>query len=209
MNFYAVRVGKTPGIYLTWPECQAQVNGFPNARYKKFSDRQAAEDFVNGIDATVSAKNTKKHAVRPELELDFDSPYAFVDGSYNKTTGVYGYGGFLVENGNTHVINGSGEKPELSAMTNVAGEICGVIKALQLAMELGLKELTIFYDYAGLEFWITGKWKAKKEYTQKYVRCVEFAKTKLNLKFIKVTAHTGIPGNEEADRLAKQAAGIM
>jgi hypothetical protein len=26
-KFYAVRVGRTPGIYYSWPECQKQTNG--------------------------------------------------------------------------------------------------------------------------------------------------------------------------------------
>ena len=203
MSFYAVRVGKTPGVYLTWPECQAQVNGFPNAKYKKFATEQQAIDFVNGIESTTVKPSSNCNS------LDLDTPYAFVDGSYNVETGVYGYGGFLVENGNTHIVQGSGDKPELSAMRNVAGEMCGVIKALKLAMELNLTELTIFYDYAGLECWANRSWQAKKEYTQKYVRCVDFAKTKLNLKFVKVAAHTGIPGNEEADTLAKKSVGIV
>ena len=36
MTFYAVHIGKTPGIYKTWGECQEQVKGFSGAKYKKF-----------------------------------------------------------------------------------------------------------------------------------------------------------------------------
>ncbi|XP_033737708.1 ribonuclease H1-like isoform X2 [Pecten maximus] len=51
MPFYAVRRGKMPGIYKTWDECKAQVNGFPKARYKKFSTESEANDFVNDTTA--------------------------------------------------------------------------------------------------------------------------------------------------------------
>ena len=38
-NFYAVRVGKVPGIYKTWPECQANTSGFPGAVFKGFAGK--------------------------------------------------------------------------------------------------------------------------------------------------------------------------
>lgn len=30
-KFYAVRVGHTPGVYLTWKECEQSIKGFKNA----------------------------------------------------------------------------------------------------------------------------------------------------------------------------------
>ena len=33
-KYYAVRVGKVPGIYQTWDECKKNVHGFPAAEYK-------------------------------------------------------------------------------------------------------------------------------------------------------------------------------
>lgn len=41
-KFYAVKAGRIPGIYTTWPECQAQINGFSGAIHKKFSTRDEA-----------------------------------------------------------------------------------------------------------------------------------------------------------------------
>lgn len=32
-KFYAVKVGKIPGIYSTWNECEAQVKGVSGAKY--------------------------------------------------------------------------------------------------------------------------------------------------------------------------------
>ncbi|GAA5841965.1 hypothetical protein JCM11251_001428 [Rhodosporidiobolus azoricus] len=45
-GYYAVRVGRKPGVYLTWDECQQQVNGFPAAKHKKFPSRAEAEAFA-------------------------------------------------------------------------------------------------------------------------------------------------------------------
>ncbi len=35
-SFYAVLRGREPGIYKTWDDCRAQVNGFKEAKYKGF-----------------------------------------------------------------------------------------------------------------------------------------------------------------------------
>ena len=47
MTFYAVAKGKTPGIYNTWGECQAQVNGCTKPRFKKFNNIKDAEQFIS------------------------------------------------------------------------------------------------------------------------------------------------------------------
>lgn len=33
-KYYAVVKGIKPGVYNSWPECEAQVKGFPGASYK-------------------------------------------------------------------------------------------------------------------------------------------------------------------------------
>jgi ribonuclease HI len=53
MTFYAVANGKNPGIYFNWDDCKKQVNGFSNAKYKKFKTLQEAEYFINCIDEKV------------------------------------------------------------------------------------------------------------------------------------------------------------
>ena len=45
-QFYAVRTGRVPGIYSTWDECKAQVDGYFGAEYKGFARLSEAEAFV-------------------------------------------------------------------------------------------------------------------------------------------------------------------
>lgn len=45
--FYAVNRGRQPGIYNTWDECEQQVLGYPNPRYRKFSTLSEARHFCN------------------------------------------------------------------------------------------------------------------------------------------------------------------
>lgn len=44
--FYTVARGRKTGIYGTWNECRAQVDGFSDARYKKFKEPPDAVEFL-------------------------------------------------------------------------------------------------------------------------------------------------------------------
>jgi len=193
-KYYAVRVGKTPGIYFTWEDCKSMVEGYPGAKYKSFGSLAEAEAFLEGVASS--------------QPVQMEAAYAFVDGSYNVATGVYGYGGFLIANGKKYILQGSGDEEEMASMRNVAGEILGSMAAVEKALELGLKELVVYYDYMGIEMWATGAWKRNKAGTIAYYEFMQEIKNQISVIFKKVKGHSGIEGNEEADRLAKEAAGV-
>lgn len=220
-KFYAVKVGKTPGIYLTWDECKDNVNGYPGALYKSFKTMDEAVEYMGNVGFVDKSKasDTKDTLITEILDKDdysepfiinnvADKPYAFVDGSYNISTCTYGYGGYLICDNKKYILMGSGNDPEMASMRNVAGEVLGSQAAMAKAIELGLKELTIYYDYAGIEMWALGNWKRNKKGTIAYYDYVNSIRHNLELYFVKVKGHSGVEGNEEADRLAKKAVGI-
>ena len=206
-NFYAVKVGKTPGIYKTWAECQANTTGFSGAVFKGFETLAEAEAFMNG---TASASNNSTTTKAEDGITNLPAIYAFTDGSFNVATGVYGFGGFLhySESADDIEIRGNGNDPDEAVSRNVAGEVHGAVAAMQKAVELGLSEMTLFYDYEGIEKWPLRYWKTNKKISMFYVEEYDKVKDKLKVNFVHVKAHTGIPGNEAADRMAKEEVGI-
>lgn len=194
-KFYAVRVGLIPGIYDNWEKCKAQIFGVSGAEYKSFKTREEAEAYMQA-----------KELITPKAPVE--KAYAYIDGSYNKEIMLSGCGGFLIDdNGEKHIIQDN--VLDTDGMRNVTGEILGAMRAIEKAIELGMKELVIYYDYTGIEMWATGYWKRNKPGTRNYYNFIQAAKEKINLKFVHVKGHTGIEGNEEADRLAKDAVFIL
>lgn len=200
VKYYAVKNGREPGIYRSWSECKNQVHRFPGAEFKSFSSLEDAQEYLG-------VKIESKPVKIPAVNLPF--PAAYVDGSYNPAIRVYGYGGFIVVDGKKYTFSGNGSDPEMASMRNVAGEIEGCMAAVKKAKEIGLSELTIYYDYTGIEMWATGQWKCNKTGTAAYRDFMQKVREdSFTVKFRKVKGHSGVPGNEIADQLAKEAVGI-
>ena len=136
---------------------------------------------------------------------------AYIDGSYNPRTETYGCGGFLVDHfGKKHIIQANGNDSKMCKMRNVAGEILGAKEAVRIAQKLKMKNLTIYYDYKGIESWITGRWKTNKKETKEYVDyMLKAMNAGLNIYFKHIKGHSGNEGNEIADQLAKLAVGLF
>lgn len=193
-KYYAVKIGKTPGVYNTWNECKIQVDGFPGAAYKSFSTLEAAREYI-------SIENNFEKSVPDNL----NEAIAYVDGSYSKELLKYSYGCVIQYNNKRIELSGSDNNPKYIEMNNVAGEILGSINAIKWAIENGVESINIFHDYEGISKWANGDWKANKLGTKEYQEYIKDSRGKLQINFTKVAAHTGVELNEVADQLAKKA----
>lgn len=195
-KFYAVRKGKKIGIFNTWDECKEQVNGYSGAEYKSFTTKEEAKEYI-GVNKKVEVRN------------DENRVEAYVDGSYEHLIREYGSGVVILKNNNVEkTYSIKGKKESLVGMRNVAGEIEAAKVAMNYCLENGIKNLTLYFDYEGIEKWCTGVWKTNKEGTIEYKKFYDSIKSKLDVEFVKVKAHSGDKYNEEADKLAKAAIGI-
>lgn len=197
-KYYAVKEGRIPGIYATWEECKAQVTAYSGAVYKKFESLEEAQRFI-GLE------------VEDKLEdLPQDEIIAYVDGSFNSETQSFGYGLVLIDSqGFEKTFKGSMSHPEYSSHRNVAGEVFASMMAIDEAIKAGKNKIHIHFDYMGIEAWARGTWKTNKELTKKYKSFVDEKKSQIKINFIKVKAHSNDKYNDMADKLAKEACGIL
>lgn len=191
MKYYAVRIGRNPGIYHTWDECKRETMGFKGASFKKFSTREDAEAFINEVE-----EEKKESAEKDELVV-------YVDGSYRNKDKSHSYGVYMFNDEEEYTYSKRFFKD--SEMRNVSGEIKGAMRAMEEAVKLGKKKIYLHYDYEGIRSWALGFWKTNKEGTIYYKNFYDSIKNKLEVKFIKVEAHSGVKYNELVDQLAKEA----
>lgn len=131
MKFYAVKIGRTPGIYTSWDDCKKQVQGFPKALYKAFTSRSDAEKFIE------SKKETPNGGL-----------IVYCDGSYIPPRA--GSGVYVPSTGQAFYSNVPGEQ------TNNRGELYAVIVALQKLQG----PLQIYTDSLYVVNIFNGSWKA-------------------------------------------------
>lgn len=195
------------------------VIGYPNAVYKSFEDPHEAMDFLVGEKTSVR-KDKKLDKVENiddevldkdrdenyEFTIDKDTIEAYVDGSFDASQKKYGSGGVLIKNGKViDSFSKEGKNLDSVSMRNVAGEIEASMYAMEYCVDNGYSKLVLYFDYNGIEKWCTGEWKANKKGTKDYKKFYDEISDKLEVKFVKVKAHTGVEYNEMADKLAKES----
>lgn len=195
-NFYAVKRGMCPGIYGSWDECRAQVDGFLGAEFKGFATKEEACDYL-GI------------SYEESYEVISDCLEIYVDGSYDAVTNTFSYGMVVLKEGYEYTFSEKLEDEEMAKMHNVAGEIKGAEAAMRYAVDNNEKRLVIYHDYEGIAKWCTREWKASKPGTQAYRDYYDSVKEKVNIQFVKVKGHSNNKYNEMADKLAKKALGLL
>lgn len=195
MRYYAVKAGREPGIYTTWADCLAQTYKHPGALFKAFDDLQEAETYLQEAEPGAAPINDAL-------------PYAYIDGSYSPSRNIYAYGGYISAEGRYYIIQGTGSNPDFLPERNIAGEVLGALQVMYKAAALNIREMNLFYDYAGIEQWAQGAWRAKTKLAQHYSTHAGVMADCVTVHFQKVEGHTGIEGNELADALAKEAAGV-
>ena len=87
--------------------------------------------------------------------------------------------------------------------------IIGIGFIILYCLNRGIKKLTIYHDYEGISKWPLKQWAANKEGTKAYQEFYNNIKEYVDIKFVKVKGHSGDKYNDLADKLAKEALGIV
>lgn len=68
MNYYAVAVGRKPGIYNDWPACAKQILNYRGASFKKFRSIEDAEQYLsNHTNLKEVPRYLSKHTAQPRI----------------------------------------------------------------------------------------------------------------------------------------------
>ena len=123
----------------------------------------------------------------------------YTDGSFNGQNSSWA---FMVIEDNKPIFQDKGILlGEINKMWQIGGEIKAAENAVLWATKNDCK-ININYDYSGVEFWATGKWRTKNEHTKAYAAFMKENSKYIN-KYIKVKSHSGVQWNEACDSLAK------
>ncbi|WP_317311366.1 ribonuclease H family protein [Clostridium thermobutyricum] len=210
-KFYSVYKGKSgePKIFTSWDECKKEVIGFKGAIYKSFKTREEAEQFIL-LNLNSSSGVKKDASLKEESFIADEGLTAYVDGSFSLEKKNYSYGMVCIENGEVvFTDNGVGTDKNAISLRNVSGEVNGAMKAVEYAIENNFNQITIVFDYQGIESWALGTWKRNNDITKNYNEFMQEKMKEIKINFKKVKGHSGDKFNDMADKLAKEALGII
>lgn len=216
--FYAIARGHTIGVVRTWNECQARTKGFSRAAFKKFGSLGEAEAFISSYSAS-SLSGAKR---------SLESSGTDTQKRAHKAGVVVYCDGASKGNGQTHAVAGSAcyfehdwKAREIVArtpgrQTNSRAELFGAALALHATLSIEPVRLCTDSDYviqgvAQLDTYRQDGWRlagkkklANSDLWRLLSALVEkrAAQGLTRVDFQHVLAHSGIAGNERADKLA-------
>lgn len=156
-SFYVVWKGKKPGIYTSWNEALKQVQGFPDAQYKKFSNQQEAETAFKsepGKHIFRAVKQPKAASVSSAKRTIFNPESLSVDAACSGNPGPMEYQGVRTRD-KERVFH-----KQFPLGTNNIGEFLAIVHGLALLAKQGLRHYPIYSDSATAIKWVRQK-KAK------------------------------------------------
>lgn len=140
-------------------------------------------------------------SINSDESLPNESHQAYVDGSY--INGSVGYGAVILHQ-NQEIKRFSGSVEHDVEQRQVVGELQATMQVLAWCEENNIMDIEIFYDYAGIQKWAVGEWRANNAATQHYQQTIQASPVRVIWQ--KVKSHSGVLWNDVVDELAKQGA---
>lgn len=225
-QYYAVRTGRTPGIYRSWDECKAQVDGFNGPVYKKFATYNDAYNFFRGISTnTISSSSNYQPTIVSSNDSPPDVVEIYTDGACFNNGYINAQAGIGVFFGDHNPRNISDPLPihlvqQGDNPTNQLAELYAIARAMEICLaeqSLRTKPIILYTDskYSincltrWLPTWEKNCWiltNGKPVKHQSLLYAMKMQMQNLNIIFRHVAGHANIYGNEQADGLAVKGA---
>jgi len=127
-KFYVVWKGKRPGVYTTWDDCKAAINGYKGAQYKSFATFEIANKAYNSNYEEYKGSKNAAHSLSPEQLLKIGEPNNHsisVDAASSGNPGVMEYQGVVTKTGKKLFKQGPFKEG-----TNNIGEFLAIVHGL-------------------------------------------------------------------------------
>lgn len=157
-KFYVVWVGRKPGVYTSWTDCQNQINQFEDAKYKSFETKASAEEafkagwkkhWGQGKSAGSGKGSSAPRTAYAGGEIDYNS--ISVDVGTSGNPGPVEYKGVDTQTG--EVIFSYGP---IKRGTNNLGEFLAIVHGLAYLQKLGSSKV-VYSDSVNAIKWVKQK----------------------------------------------------
>lgn len=156
-KYYVVWVGREPGIYSSWSECELQTKGFEGAKYKGFPSHSEAELAAAGSWEEYFSPSVRQHVARKNIADLPESqrpiyPSLAVDAACSGNPGLMEYRGVEASTGKEIFHDGP-----YAEGTNNIGEFLAIVYALAMLNKKGFNTLPIYSDSRTAQSWVKQK----------------------------------------------------
>ena len=211
--YYAVAVGKRPGIYSSWAAAEEHVSGFSGAKFRRFSARKEAENYMKQAAVEVEGAAKIEHAqIGDEISATEKKIFiVYTDGSSTLLPcgkRVAGVGVYF----------GTGDPRNISLAiegTNIRAEIAALVAALAAVPTTESVLIRTDSQYACIGSQKAQEWMQKttllhRDLWKYYLAIMQLRKEQNAETEVEwVRAHAGNQGNEAADRLARAGTHLL
>lgn len=227
-KYYVVKNGRKKGIFNTWDETRAQVDGYQGAIHKSFKTLAEAMAWMNDEETKVCVTTPRSNKITQSKQLEnkitnvetssnnnnnttnsSNNQVIYTDGSCQKTRGGWAY---VIVDDNEITVEKSGPMPEYPT-TNNRAELMAILLALKdnptSSITLysdsmySIKSLTLWYKSWIKRGWITTSGTLVEN--RDLIEEILALQKNRNIEYIHVYGHNKNPFNERCDYLAKSA----
>lgn len=173
-KYYAVKVGKQTGIFMSWIECESMIKGVKGAKYKSFESKREADAYIAGVEAPVEKiLDYTLDATRKTLGTEKS---IYTDAGHNRTTGDCAFASVVDYQGSDAIgyfselfqdmelrdvtLPVGNRRIVVAKFTGVAtqqingGELLGLVCGLRIALTVGIEAINeIFCDSKTVLCW--------------------------------------------------------